>query len=103
MGFSFIAWSGVAVTHLHGECRPDFRFLRSARVFGDLRVWVSKGYVMYSLRWERPSGDRRVRVRNGFISCSSRRIEGQEVRRLPVCSLVGSNGGVSDYSIGLSG
>lgn len=34
--------------------------------------------------------------------CSSGRIEGPAIRRLPVGSLVGSNGCVSDYSIGSS-
>ena len=97
-----ISWSGVAVSHLYEKCRPDFRFLRSARVYGDLRVRVSKGYAVYSLRWERPWGDRKVRVKNGFKSCSSGRVEEPAVRRLPVGSLVRSNGCVSDNSICLS-
>ena len=51
--------------------------------------------------WSGQRSDRKARVKNGFMSCSSGRIEGQEVRRLPVPSLVGSNGCLSDYSIGL--
>ena len=72
------------------------------RVLGDLRIKVSKGYAMYSLRWERLSGDRKMQVKNGFMSCSSGHIERPAVRRLPVCNLVGSNKCVSDYYIGLS-
>ena len=70
-------------------------------VLGDLGVGVSKDYAMCLLRWERTWGDRKARAKNGFVSCGSGRIEGQEVRRPPVRSLVGCNGCLSDYSIGL--